>query len=346
MSNALDLHDIQGNIVFGYGRFGYPKARYVFFKFNDGAKARTFVSSLVPLVTTSAPLDKQQTDLKKPDATTNVAFTYSGLRELGIPDASLRTFPADFRMGMRDRVEILGDDGPSSPEHWDSIWRDNVWSVHMWLSINGVSEAEVEARYQQIIALRDEANGGANENEAVQLLIGHHGANGAKDLPYQSASAIYSEVDIGGQKVPVPTPKEHFGYTDGISDPFFKGMENNAQTVIGGGKPTRGNPQSESGWQALGSGEFVLGHRDETNEYPKAPEPKLLSTNGSFMVYRKLHENVGAFTNYIREASKDMPGISNGLEAFETLAAKFAGRWSNGASLANYPTWEEAQEFG
>ena len=33
---ALDLHDIQGNIVFGYGRWGYPLARYLLFKFQNG----------------------------------------------------------------------------------------------------------------------------------------------------------------------------------------------------------------------------------------------------------------------------------------------------------------------
>ena len=58
MKVALDLHDIQGNIVFGYGRWGYPVSRYLLFKFHDGKKAREFVLALVPLVTSSAPLDR------------------------------------------------------------------------------------------------------------------------------------------------------------------------------------------------------------------------------------------------------------------------------------------------
>ncbi len=36
-STVLDLHDIQGNIVKAYGRYGFPKGRYVFFEVCDAA---------------------------------------------------------------------------------------------------------------------------------------------------------------------------------------------------------------------------------------------------------------------------------------------------------------------
>ena len=90
IKTVLDLHDIQGNIVFGYGRWGYPLARYLLFNFSDGRKGREFVSALMPLVTSSAPLDKQN-DGSPPDATTNLAFTYAGLRELGLPRSEEHT---------------------------------------------------------------------------------------------------------------------------------------------------------------------------------------------------------------------------------------------------------------
>ena len=115
--------------------------------------------------------------------------------------------------------------------------------------------------------------------------------------------------------------------------------------AVGAGKPTRKDPQLAEGWEPLETGEFVLGHRDEVKEYPIAPEPRLLSYNGSFMAYRKLHQNVGAYNDYMHEASKQM-GLEDENEALETLAAQFAGRWRNGAPLATYPTYKEAQEFG
>lgn len=333
----LDLYDIQGNIVFGYGRWGYPVARYVFFSFIDEKKSREFITSLVPLVTSSAPLDAQNGGVP-PSATTNLALTYSGLRELGLPDESMRSFPEDFRMGMKARKAILGDDGPSAPENWDPIWQDN-YKVHMLMTINAQSPELLEERYQTIMALLE------NVGSGVKLLTGHRGPDGVDDLPYQPGNAIV----VNGK----PTPFEHFHYTDGISDPIFRGQGRSRTETIGAGKARRDSPtvpispESADGWEPLETGEFLLGHRDEASEYPIAPMPRLLSYNGSFMVYRKLHQNVGDFTNYLKEASKDYgdPECSP-EEREETLKAKFAGRWSNGAPLASYPDYKSAQEFG
>ena len=48
-----------------------------------------------------------------------VAFTYTGLEALGVPQASLDSFAPEFREGMAARAAILGDTGESSPEHWE-----------------------------------------------------------------------------------------------------------------------------------------------------------------------------------------------------------------------------------
>ena len=47
-----------------------------------------------------------------------VAFTWNGLRALGVTEASLATFPEEFRQGMAARAEILGDTGANHPDHW------------------------------------------------------------------------------------------------------------------------------------------------------------------------------------------------------------------------------------
>ena len=337
MSANLDMHDIQGNIVFGYGKFGYPVARYLFFKFIDGRQAREFLLKLVPLVTTSAPLQAQKSQNGGADkaarvtVTTNVAFTYDGLKQLELPDQSLRSFPEDFRMGMKARRAILGDDGPSDPANWDPIW--NSGGVHMYMSINAVSSDGLESRFQEIRALVEASQG------AVEILSGHRGADGRQDLEYQSGGAL----KIDGK----PTAKEHFHYTDGISDPFFQGQSKNPEDVIGAGKPTGADPATLAGWEPLETGEFLLGHRDEAYEYPIAPQPRLLSYNGSFMVYRKLHENVGKFNDYIEMVGRDYgPAAADDRERKESLKAKFAGRWSNGAPLATCPTYQDALQFG
>ncbi len=48
----------------------------------------------------------------------SIAFTWNGLRALGLDEASLASFPEEFRQGMAARAEMLGDTGPNHPDHW------------------------------------------------------------------------------------------------------------------------------------------------------------------------------------------------------------------------------------
>lgn len=329
MTTVLNLHDIQGNVIKTYARDQFSYARYVFFGIMDETPGRQFVLDLIPLITTAAPWGRPADDgeeLKKPEVTTNIAFTYHGLKRLNLPEESLHSFPEAFSMGMRERHAILGDTGISAPKFWDPVWNNADERVDIWLSINGKDEEAIEKRYAQILKILADSNGG------VIQLRGHQGDNGANDLPYQDAAALR---DSEGK----PTPKEHFGYTDGISNPFFEGTLTDPAYVLGAGKPTRKSPKSPSGWEPLETGEFILGHRDEAKELPKAPMPRPLSYNGSYLVYRKLHENVGSFNRYIEEQGKNLP------DGAEQVAAKFSGRWRNGAPITTFPTKEDADKF-
>jgi Dyp-type peroxidase family len=314
MSNSdgiktLDLYDIQGHVCKGYGRYGFPKARYCFLTFLRASTAQAFLSQLIDKITTSEtwPVsDADDSHTIKPRATLNIGFTYAGLTALDLPLRSLKGFPVDFTMGMKARSELLGDTGISSPEHWDDIWKSE--QVHAWVAINGRDDDAIEYEFNNVIGLVDQYSDG------VQILAGNKGPNGSV-LNFQDASAVFEN----GK----PTAKEHFGFTDGISNPYFDGCGNSPKRIPGRGKLMR-----DGRWEALATGEFILGHVDEAKEYPLAPEPKLLSHNGTFMVYRKLHENVDTFNAYIDDLTKGFDG-SRGL-----LLAKMAGRWpDNGAPL-------------
>jgi len=328
MTKVLNLHDIQGNVLKTYARHQFSTARYVFFGINDVEGGRRFVLDVIPFITTAAPWARPERDgdePPKPSATTNIAFSYHGLKRLRLPEMSLHSFPEEYSMGMRERRDILGDDGKSAPENWDPVWNKSSERVDIWLSINGRSEDSVEARYREILEIVDKTNGG------VTQLTGHRGDNGANDLAYQDAAALS---DMNG----LPGPREHFGYTDGISNPYFEGTLADPANVFGAGKPTRSPADTISGWEPLETGEFILGHRDEAKEVPEAPIPRLLSYNGSYLVYRKLHENVGAFNRYIEGQGANLPGGA------EEVAAKFAGRWRNGAPITTFETKEEADQ--
>ena len=235
MTKELDLCDIQGNVVRAYGRFGFPIARYLLISFSEGAGGRSWLTSMIPNVTNSATWGPGPNDAIRPKATLNIAINHAGLVALELPLESLNSFSAEFAMGMKKRKDITGDVGASSPEHWDPVWQDDVdhKPVHMLLTLNAITPQALEQQYQWVTE-KIKASAGA-----VTLLEGHRGQNGQL-LPYQEAHIIFENG--------LPTPKEHFGYTDGIGDPYFEGIQD-ARTRVEG----RGKQMSDGTWQPLAS---------------------------------------------------------------------------------------------
>ena len=342
MTKELDLMDIQGHVIRAYGRFSYPVGRYVFLNIKDGHRARAFVGAVTKKVTTAVVWGAGPNEIAQPDWTVNIAFSYQGLKELGLPRESLFGFSPEFAQGMKDRKDILSDDGPSDPKHWDPIWQENRWTrdkdVHIFIALNGLMRlssvpdlSETHDSFQKSESYRDQAYAWLldeieKSQGSVVLLGGHRGGDGAL-IDYQDVSAL---MENG-----CPTAKEHFGYTDGIGDPVFEGVPYDADRVNGRGKQLPGGR-----WAPLATGEFLLGHIDEAREYPPAPTPNLLSRNGTYMVYRKLHENVATFDAYLEEHGKKFPGGK------ELLAAKFVGRWrGNGVPLVKAPDQNSKDQF-
>jgi Dyp-type peroxidase family len=356
--SSLDLADIQGGILRAYGRLGFPKARYFFFHIGNGEKGRALVEALRPRITTAArwkntargePLLRTrnprvkdivraegvpdypgEVQLLKPAVTINIAFTFTGLLALGVPTRTLRGMPDEFIDGMAQRASILGDD--PFLDRRDAIWRHSAGEtrVDMLVSVNaGMNSAgepipELERETEEIQKLCAESEGG------VVLLAG----NGPDELPWQDMSAVLRR---DGDTL-LPSNKEHFGLSDGFGDPVFYGQlsgEAERLKMIGGGKLLPNND-----WAPLATGEFLLGYPDEGQEVPGAAMPIEFSRNGTFMAYRKLHENVATFATYMDEAGKRFANLHQLpiAEATETVKAKMVGRWSDGVALQAAPT--------
>jgi Dyp-type peroxidase family len=117
--------------------------------------------------------------------------------------------------------------------------------------------------------------------------------------------------------------REHFGFADGFSQPAIAGASTGPRD--GEGKLTRWG-----GWRDLALGEFVLGYHDEGGL--KAPAPDgALGEDSTFMVIRKLEQDVAGFRAYVAEQARRLDRDP------EWIAAKIVGRWPNGSSLAKYP---------
>jgi Dyp-type peroxidase family len=120
----------------------------------------------------------------------------------------------------------------------------------------------------------------------------------------------------------LPTETEPFGFRDGISHPAIEGS---------------GIPGSNPKEQPLKAGDFVLGYPDEMGGIQKTV-PEVLGRNGTYIVFRKLHQRVAEFRRYLKANSK-------GPEDEELIAAKMMGRWRSGAPLALCP-FHDDRELG
>ncbi|MCA6113012.1 Dyp-type peroxidase [Bradyrhizobium cenepequi] len=297
----LNLTNIQGNILRGYASF--PHAQFLFFAIDNADDAKAFIRRLLDMEAVTPALWRA-----KPDATLNIAFTFEGLRALGVPAESLATFPSEFQEGMKHRADELGDIDESSPEHWDDPWRTH--RVHMLITIYGRTEPALAAHCQR---LRD-------------LL-----PNGMQELkPDQPAG----QLQIDGKL----TRKEHFGFEDGLSNPAVEGVPDRDSKD----RENVGNPDDKGRFRKIPLGEFLLGHPGDGGELAPMPLPHLLAHDGTYLVFRKLEQDVVRFRRYLEQQAdafaRAIPGgLPPDITAQDFLAAKMMGRWQDGSSLINYP---------
>ena len=101
-------------------------ARYEFLSFENADAGRRWLAGMVDKVGTIASVGTSSPDARW----VTLAFTHDGLRALGVDDASLATFPEEFREGLAARAEPLGLTGRNPPEHWDCLSRGAGLSRH------------------------------------------------------------------------------------------------------------------------------------------------------------------------------------------------------------------------
>lgn len=274
-SPTLDLSDIQGAVL---APRPTPYAGcYLVLRVDEAHDGRELLRRLIPAVATAA-----RWNAIAGVTTINLALSYQGLKALGVPPGSLDSFPEEFRQGMAARAEsVLGDTNESAPAHWERPF--GTTDMHVAVSLVAPDAVKLE--------------------EAIT-----NARQSYRDLP--GISLIY-RLDAAQ----LASGRTHFGYQDGIGQPFIEGTG-------WGGYPGQG--------PALNVSRLLLGYRDETGQVPPMPQPAVLGHNGTFLVFRKLHERVALFRRFLRSNS-------DSAEAEERLAAKIVGRWRSGAPLVLCP---------
>jgi deferrochelatase/peroxidase EfeB len=136
VSASLELADIQGGVL--HERPSPYVGTYLLLRVDDRAAGRELVRRLHPVVESGRALPD-----RAENAWVTVAFTYQGLRALGVPPDSLESFAPEFRQGMAARAAELGDVGESSPAHWEKPLGTS--DVHVALAVLSPDRARLEA---------------------------------------------------------------------------------------------------------------------------------------------------------------------------------------------------------
>ena len=287
-----DLASIQG---LGIAGFKKDHQELLFLTFGSASKAKTLIAALVPRIANAAEV-----------RAFNAAFSQALHRHgedpemqalwvgLGVSASGLEKVGANLaELPPAGRAAFTAGMAARAGVIGDIAGSDPSTWHPAFRSKGGVDAV--------IVVAADEVNE-LNEvvDELAELVTRHEG------------TVVFQE---RGETLPgAMKGREHFGFKDGASQPSIDGYD----TATSTNEPP-----------PIPAGELVLGYLDGAG-----PTPQLTPTwrNGSFLVFRRLAQDVIAFRKLI---GTPVPGADPQLSS-EQIGAKVIGRWQSGAPLEKY----------
>ncbi|MCP2276157.1 Dyp-type peroxidase [Nocardia amikacinitolerans] len=196
----LELDDIQHLVL---TRVPALAGRYEFLSFASGDGGRAWLSAMVDQVASAADAQRSVATERR---WVTLAFTWTGLRALGVPEQSLATFPEEFRQGMAARAGILGDTGLAHPDHWvGGLAGDDLHAIAILFAVDDAERDRWVRAHDRLVA----------DCAGVTVL---------------------SSLDVGAVP-PLEYAHDHFGYRDRLSQPVIEGS--GEQPTPGSGAPIK-----------------------------------------------------------------------------------------------------------
>jgi Dyp-type peroxidase family len=157
---------------------------------NDAAGGRDLVRRMADHVPSAAGWTDDR------DAWMGVAISHAGLQALGVPEASLASFPLPFRQGMAARAAQLRDVGENAPELWDDAFRPG--KCHIALTIYARDAAALDAAVATAMGELERSHG--------VTLVGTHafGADADAKNPFGFRDSISQPAVAGSGVAPLP----------------------------------------------------------------------------------------------------------------------------------------------
>jgi Dyp-type peroxidase family len=157
---------------------------------DEAAGGRDLLARLAPHIQSAAAWTE---DL---EAWIGVAISHAGLKALGVPEASLKSFPLSFQQGMANRAEQLRDFGENAPDRWEDAYRDD--RCHIALTIYAVDKDRLDTAVEKAMAEYRASSG--------VTLIGTHafGADADAKNPFGFRDSISQPTVAGAGVEPQP----------------------------------------------------------------------------------------------------------------------------------------------
>jgi Dyp-type peroxidase family len=280
------LESLQGNILHGHGR---DRAVHMFLRFTKGKRAavKRWIMRLAEDITSA---QQQYNEIQQYRQCKRLGglfrsfflsasgYTYLGL---ALPQNKPGFDDEAFRHGMKAAQHRLND---PLPHHWEQGYRQAIDAMVL------LADDDADALRQEVHRLRDEVKAHA------EICAIEHG------------KAMWN-----AQKEPV----EHFGYTDGLSQPLF--FQSDLERKRQKGERT-------SVWDPGAGPDIVL-----------VPDPygREGCDSGSYLVFRKLEQNVRAFKRCEHNLARAL-GLTG--EDAERAGALAVGRFEDGTPVVLQPT--------
>jgi len=193
----LEFDDIQHILL---TRAPALTGRYEFLSFRNSVGGRAWLSAILEKVHSAKSMRESVAEDKR---WVTVAFTWNGLRALGVDEAALTTFPEEFRQGMAARAEILGDTGANHPDNWvDRTASPDLHAIVILFSRKDAERGRCVAEHEKLLA----------QCEGIEVL---------------------STLDLEATP-PFDYAHDHFGFRDRLSLPVIEGSGDEPTPGSGG----------------------------------------------------------------------------------------------------------------
>jgi Dyp-type peroxidase family len=322
----LDAHEIQGNILAGFNK---DHQRLIALKIGNVAGARHWLGRILPHINPLAEVYRFNALFRVMRARLgrdpeglianwmNIAFSRDGIAKL-FSDADVDALPDEaFRIGLNsDRAGFLGDlvrEGETDPTaNW--VVGGTNHPVDILMIVAGDDPESLSALVEKLRPSR------TDEPSAPEIIWEEQGET-RPDLPGH----------------------EHFGFKDGVSQPGVRGfVSQNPKVYLTPRVLEAAQPGqidfAKPGQPLIQPGHFVLGYPIGDRGGDAQPAPDLARPwfkNGSFLVFRRLEQNVAGFAAFLKvEASR--LSVTPGFQGITPmrLGALLVGRWPSGAPIS------------